>query len=135
MGCYGIGVGRLLAACVEVLSSPSCLRFPRLLAPHQLLIIPQKVPPRSLTLALHAELLLSLLLLLSLSLNFTKDGYKSEVTNQLSLQLYDRLTDLSNFNNEVVIDDRTQFSIGQRIKQASSIGYPFAVAIGKKVCD
>ncbi len=43
MGCYGIGLTRLIAAAVEVLSKDQDLRWPEYLAPHQICIISQKV--------------------------------------------------------------------------------------------
>ena len=43
MGCFGIGTTRLLAASIEVLSSSQKIRWPKLLAPYQICIIPQKV--------------------------------------------------------------------------------------------
>ena len=43
MGCFGIGTTRLLAASIEVLSTESEIRWPRLIAPYQVSIIPQKV--------------------------------------------------------------------------------------------
>lgn len=43
MGCFGIGTTRLLAAAVENLSHSEEIRWPRLIAPHQICIIPQKV--------------------------------------------------------------------------------------------
>jgi len=43
MDCFGIGTTRLLAASVEVLSSNDDVRWPRLIAPYQICIIPQKV--------------------------------------------------------------------------------------------
>jgi len=43
MDCFGIGTTRLLAASVEVLSSQDKVQWPRLIAPYQICIIPQKV--------------------------------------------------------------------------------------------
>ncbi len=43
MGCYGLGVSRILAACIEVLSEGSEVRWPRLIAPYQVCIVPPKV--------------------------------------------------------------------------------------------
>ena len=43
MDCFGIGTTRLLAASVEVLSSVDKVRWPLLLAPYQICIIPQTV--------------------------------------------------------------------------------------------
>ena len=43
MGCYGLGVSRILAAAIEVLSSDHEVRWPRVIAPYQVCIIPPKV--------------------------------------------------------------------------------------------
>ena len=43
MGCYGLGISRILQAGVEVLSTDSEIRWPPLIAPYQICIIPQKV--------------------------------------------------------------------------------------------
>ena len=43
MGCYGIGVTRLLAASVEALSTEKFIRWPRCIAPFNVIVIPQKV--------------------------------------------------------------------------------------------
>ena len=43
MGCYGIGITRLVAAAIETLSSKDQMKFPRAISPYKLVIIPQKV--------------------------------------------------------------------------------------------
>lgn len=43
MGCYGLGVSRILAATIEVLSLEQELRWPMKLVPYQVVIIPPKV--------------------------------------------------------------------------------------------
>lgn len=43
MGSYGIGVSRILGAAVEILSTEKHLRWPRVLAPFSVCIIPPKV--------------------------------------------------------------------------------------------
>jgi prolyl-tRNA synthetase len=43
MGCYGLGVSRILQASVEVLSKDENIRWPSLIAPFQVCIIPQMV--------------------------------------------------------------------------------------------
>ena len=43
MGCYGLGVTRILQAGIEVLSDDTRIQWPQLLAPYQICIIPQKV--------------------------------------------------------------------------------------------
>lgn len=40
MGCYGLGVGRILACAIEVMSDEHGLIFPRSLAPYQCIVIP-----------------------------------------------------------------------------------------------
>nr|XP_013817232.1 PREDICTED: probable proline--tRNA ligase, mitochondrial [Apteryx mantelli mantelli] len=42
MGCYGLGVTRILAAAVEVLSTEDSIRWPSLIAPYQVCFIPPK---------------------------------------------------------------------------------------------
>ena len=43
MGCYGIGITRLLAASVEAHSTDTELRWPHAIAPYKYCVIPQKV--------------------------------------------------------------------------------------------
>lgn len=42
MGCYGIGITRLIASCIEVLSSENEIRWPEVLAPFKVCVIPPK---------------------------------------------------------------------------------------------
>ncbi|KAL4236757.1 prolyl-tRNA synthetase [Mactra antiquata] len=102
MGCYGLGVSRILQAGVEVLSTDKYIRWPTLLAPYQVCIIPQM------------------------------QGYASEEFLEISNDLYDRLSGLPNLKNEVVIDDRITMTVGKRIYQADTQGYPNIVVVGSK---
>ncbi|OWF43060.1 proline--tRNA ligase, mitochondrial [Mizuhopecten yessoensis] len=43
MGCYGLGVSRIMQACVEVLSEANMIAWPRLIAPYQICIIPMEL--------------------------------------------------------------------------------------------
>ena len=43
MGCYGLGVTRILAASIEVLSTEQEIQWPSLIAPYQVYVIPPKV--------------------------------------------------------------------------------------------
>lgn len=43
MGCYGLGVSRILAASVEVLGKDNNFRWPLLLAPYKIVLIVPKV--------------------------------------------------------------------------------------------
>ncbi|KAF6018990.1 PARS2 [Bugula neritina] len=102
MGCYGIGVSRLLAAAVEVLSTSSHMKMPRVISPYQLVIIPQK------------------------------KGYKFEETLHIAEQVYDELERIPSTRGEVVIDDRFNQSIGQRIRDAKLMGFPLALCVSKQ---
>lgn len=42
MGCYGIGITRLIASCIEILSSEHEIRWPEVLAPYKVCVIPPK---------------------------------------------------------------------------------------------
>ncbi|XP_008551216.1 probable proline--tRNA ligase, mitochondrial [Microplitis demolitor] len=42
MGCYGLGLTRLITAAVEILSTHECLRWPKCIAPFTVCIIPPK---------------------------------------------------------------------------------------------
>lgn len=105
MGCYGLGISRILQASVEVLSTDTDMIWPQLIAPYQICIIPQA------------------------------KGFAYEKTFEASELLYDSLTNLPNLRNEVVIDDRTDFSIGRRVKLAKKGGYPYVIAAGKKALE
>jgi len=48
--------------------------------------------------------------------------------------VYDELTaKCHGLNTEIVIDDRLQLSIGQRLHYARAFGYPHVIILGKKV--
>lgn len=47
MGCYGLGVSRILQASVEVLCEDKKIRWPSLIAPYQVCIIPQMVSSKT----------------------------------------------------------------------------------------
>nr|KAG5710319.1 hypothetical protein BaRGS_009035 [Batillaria attramentaria] len=103
MGCYGLGVTRVLQATVEVLSTERQLRWPAVIAPYQVCIIPQM------------------------------EGFEEELYFQLAEEISDQLSELPGLRGEVVIDDRTQFTIGRRQYEASRLGYPYILILGKKV--
>ena len=47
------------------------------------------------------------------------------------MDLYDKLESM--YPGEVVLDDRSQLSIGERVRHIELLGYPIAVVIGSKV--
>lgn len=102
MGCYGLGVTRILAAAIEVMSTEEAIRWPGLLAPYQVCIVPPKRGSKTDKVAALAE-----------ELPHTLEGA------------------LPHLRGEVVLDDRTQMTIGKRLKDASRLGYPYVVVVGQ----
>lgn len=106
MGCYGLGVTRILAAAIEVLSTEDCIRWPGLLAPYQVCLIPPK------------------------------KGSKEAGAAELTEHLYDHITEaVPQLNGEVLLDDRTHLTIGNRLKDANKFGYPFVIITGKRALE
>nr|CAD7257633.1 unnamed protein product [Timema shepardi] len=105
MGCYGIGLTRTLAAAVESLSLPDELRWPLAFAPFSVCIIPPK------------------------------DGSKESSVSHLSENLYESLHSSTPFEDDVLVDDRSQWTIGRRLFEAKKTGYPFIVVVGKKATE
>uniref|UniRef100_A0A182P933 Probable proline--tRNA ligase, mitochondrial n=1 Tax=Anopheles epiroticus TaxID=199890 RepID=A0A182P933_9DIPT len=103
MGCYGIGVTRLLAASIEVLSSEKEIRWPAALAPYRVCLITPKA------------------------------GSKEETQAVPWIgKLYNDLQTVPNCTGEVIVDDRTQLTIGKRLLDARKLGYPVIVIVGSK---
>lgn len=102
MGCYGLGVTRILAAAIEVISTEEAIRWPGLLAPYQVCVVPPKKGSKEDQAAVLAEELLHML-----------EGAWPHL------------------KGEVVLDDRTQMTIGKRLKDASRLGYPYVVVVGQ----
>nr|XP_057929370.1 probable proline--tRNA ligase, mitochondrial [Doryrhamphus excisus] len=102
MGCYGLGVTRILAAAIEVMSTEECIRWPGLLAPYQVCVLPPK------------------------------KGSKADEATAVAEDLLDTFAEtLPHLRGEVVLDDRTQLTIGKRLKDASRLGYPYVIVVGQ----
>lgn len=102
MGCYGLGVTRILAAAIEVMSTEEGIRWPGLLAPYQVCILPPK------------------------------KGSKVDEAAVLAEELVHTLGEtFSGLRGEVVLDDRTQATIGKRLKDANRLGYPYVIVVGQ----
>uniref|UniRef100_A0A8D9EEX0 proline--tRNA ligase n=1 Tax=Cacopsylla melanoneura TaxID=428564 RepID=A0A8D9EEX0_9HEMI len=99
---YGIGVSRLLAASLELLSSDVELRWPLALAPYSVVIIPPK-----------------------------EGSKEAKFTGHLVNKLYSTLSSVPTLYNDLIIDDRTDLTLGRRIMEAKLMGYPYIVVIGK----
>ncbi|CAF3482702.1 unnamed protein product [Rotaria socialis] len=100
MGCYGIGVTRLMAATVEILTPKDSddIHWPRRIVPYQVAILPPK-----------------------------KGSPEEANGNEKTLG---RLLNLS--NTEWFVDDRTELTIGYRLKDCQKMGIPIVIAFGKR---
>ncbi|XP_054272850.1 probable proline--tRNA ligase, mitochondrial [Macrosteles quadrilineatus] len=102
MGSYGLGLSRLVAAALEVMSGEDHLRWPAVLAPYTLCIVPPK------------------------------DGSKeSMATGRLAEEIYWILQEVAELKDNVVIDDRCHMTIGRRVEDARRTGYPQVLVVGK----
>ena len=100
MSCYGIGVTRLLQAALEVLSSEESLRWPRVIAPYQVFVVPQ--------------------------LRKREETVAMQRANSLCSTVHNMF---SHLRHDIVLDDRAHLSIGARVRQASQLGIPHIVVV------
>lgn len=106
MGCYGLGVTRILASAIEVLSSDEEIRWPRVMAPFQVCIVS------------------------------AKEGGKESAAIPLAEKLYaDLCQHAPHLASDILLDDRGHMTIGRRVKDATRIGYPFIVIVGKRALE
>lgn len=105
MGCYGLGLSRILGAALESLSLPTELRWPFSIAPYKACIITPK------------------------------HGSKEEAATSLTQGLYDLIECQQPFKDDVIVDDRANLSIGRRLQEAKRSGYPLIIVIGKKAVE
>lgn len=89
MGCYGIGMTRLIGAAVEKLSTDTALRWPFALAPFSICIIPPEKRSKAFNLASH---------------------HLDEI--------YHRLNSISGLKDSILVDDRIRMNIGDRYRDA-----------------
>lgn len=63
-----------------------------------------------------------------------KEGSIEDSASQSNLlALYNSLTDI--FGNDIVVDDRVHMTIGKRFIEAKKLGFPFVIAMGKKIIE
>lgn len=106
MGCYGIGVTRLIAASIEHLSSENEIRWCEMIAPYRVCIITPK------------------------------EGSKEEESvRDVPAKLYHSLDSHKLLKDDVIVDDRNQFTIGKRLRDAQKLGIPFVVVVGAKASE
>merc|ERR1712241_1314876 len=105
MGCYGIGVSRVLAASLEVLSSETELCWPSEIVPYQIMIVAHK------------------------------SGSKEFVAYDQVITLHDQLNSRSEFQDDVIIDDRPNMTVGKKLREGKQTGYSHIVLFGKDCID
>ncbi|KAG7157704.1 proline--tRNA ligase-like [Homarus americanus] len=105
MGCYGLGVSRIMAATVEVLSQGDCIRWPWVLAPFKVCLISPK------------------------------KGSKEASAVSWVAHLADVISSIPGFEDDVIVDDRDTLTIGKRVMKAKEAGYPLIIVVGKAACQ
>ncbi|XP_053623301.1 probable proline--tRNA ligase, mitochondrial isoform X2 [Plodia interpunctella] len=109
MSCYGLGITRLLAASLEVMSTERCLRWPRDIAPYSVLVIGPKEGSREWS-------------------NFGPDAI-SAFCKRVSAVGGGALA------GDVVVDDRGRLTVGRRVVMADKMGYPYIIVCGRSTLD
>ncbi|XP_037908240.1 probable proline--tRNA ligase, mitochondrial isoform X2 [Hermetia illucens] len=105
MGCYGIGISRLIGATLEALSTENALRWPLALAPYKICVIPAK--------------------------SGSKEEAKSDVwVEKLCAELC-RMFD----SDQILLDDRNNLTIGKRLMENKRMGYPVIIVAGSKILE
>ncbi|CAH1244108.1 PARS2 [Branchiostoma lanceolatum] len=161
MGCYGLGMTRILAAAVEVLSLADQIRWPGVIAPYQVYIIPPKavgsgviapyqvyiIPPKVCigvgVIAPYQVYIIppkavgsGVIAPYQVYIIPPKKGSKEEAAAQLAEDLYDIIPQqLPHLKGEVLLDDRSHMTIGKRLKDANVLGYPYVIVVGKQVLE
>lgn len=106
MGCYGIGVTRLISASIEYLSSESEIRWPLTIAPFKVCLIPPK------------------------------DGSKEHAAgSEIMNSLLEMLKSSKIAHDDILIDDRTSYTIGKRLGEIKKLGIPRVIVLGSKVTE
>ena len=104
MGCYGLGVTRIVAAALETMSTENGLKWPKAIAPYKVCIVTARTGSK----------------------NFEKSCAVGD-------KLYDEIDEEKCLQGDVLIDDRHRETIGWRLKQAKLIGHPLVLVVGKDV--
>ncbi|KAI9484469.1 hypothetical protein BDB00DRAFT_855558 [Zychaea mexicana] len=107
MGCYGIGISRMVATAAEVCHDDRGIVWPGSIAPYRVCIVPTSNNNQDL-------------------LNLAETIYDS--LEDTAFKVKGRGSSV--FYNDVVIDDRKQM-FGAKMADAELIGYPFIVVLGK----
>ncbi|XP_060653605.1 probable proline--tRNA ligase, mitochondrial [Drosophila nasuta] len=102
MGCFGIGITRVVAAALEVLSTEQELRWPKLLAPYDVCVIGPKA------------------------------GSKEQAPAELiEHELLQQLMQICGAE-QLLHDERKELTIGKRLLDAKRLGHPLTIVVGAK---
>ncbi|KAF9931150.1 hypothetical protein FBU30_010686 [Linnemannia zychae] len=97
MGCYGLGVTRLMASIVEASHDHKGIVWPESVAPFRVVIVTSE----------------------------------DEGCIQAAENVYDIVQKAFQTKADVILDDRTETTLGFKMKDAELIGYPWMVVVGK----
>ena len=129
MGCYGLGISRILASVIEVLSTAEEIRWPLPLAPYLIAIIPPKVK-FILKIQMRLEININISIIHVLPLCISQAGSKEEEqAKTISDELATKLNEI--LPNDIVVDDRTEDTNGRRLKDLKMLGVPYILVLGK----
>ncbi|KAL0478363.1 proline tRS [Acrasis kona] len=112
MGCYGIGVSRVMQCIVETHNDDKGIVWPILVAPYRLNIIPMR-PRKEANMSDH-------------DVELVQNKHYEE-----GVDLYKKLSNLTFFKNQLILDDRLQERPFSKINTSTSLGIPITVVIGK----
>ncbi|XP_070070333.1 probable proline--tRNA ligase, mitochondrial isoform X2 [Drosophila takahashii] len=102
MGCFGIGITRVIAAALEVLSTDQELHWPMLVAPYDVCVIGPKQGSR-------------------------EQPAAEVIENELLLNVGELCG-----HQELLHDDRKELTIGKRLLEAKRLGHPLIIVVGAK---
>lgn len=108
MGCYGIGVSRIVAAAIEQKNDKDGIVWPMALAPYLVVIIPAIIE------------------------DVEQMKVAEELYERVKAMPTDRQGQGAGLSDEVVLDDRPG-RIGPKLKDADLIGFPIKVIVGKSL--
>ncbi|GBP10140.1 Probable proline--tRNA ligase, mitochondrial [Eumeta japonica] len=143
MSCYGVGLSRLAAACVEV-KNERVLRWPIVVAPYVLCAIGPKaisrypIPAHEAGSALMPPVTCLELRSWAAMTAYFMEGSKEwlsgggDATEQICRKLVQEIPTLA---QDVMIDDRHHLTIGKRMMHADRSGYPFIIVCGKSALE
>ena len=117
MGCYGLGISRLIAATVEVSHDKDGIVWPASIAPYQIAVLPIATTTTAAGSSTPAS---------------SAASPPSDVSAvSVAVSLYDRLSSSGLFAGDVLMDDRVELRLGPRIKQCQLLGVPWMVLVGQ----